>query len=150
MNGNTASAIGQASIVESYRIGRDDSILFFLGDGRRLQLSASGIAILAAIDELGKVRSRNLHAVLAEGDGPVTASRRASLSRTLRRLDEQGVIFAQNRSEISCSEIGVAIVERLRKNGVLTAEQRVASWEKLTGRTQTCTPLTLPLREDAA
>ena len=57
--------------VRSIRIGRDDSILFFLSDRRKLQLSANQIAVLAAADQ-GAFPARELHRLVYGVDGPAT------------------------------------------------------------------------------
>ena len=122
MKDNHLAASEQASIVRRIGIGRDRSILFYLEGGWRLQLSVGQIAILRAISERGEVRSRDLHAIveiarygpaLATGGEPATASQRASLSRAVRRLDQQSLIYRTASGTLACGDVGKVIAQYL-------------------------------------
>lgn len=118
--------------VRSIRIGREDSILFFLSDLRKLQLSANQIAVLAAADEL-PFPTRELRRLVYGADGPATPSQRASLSRMRRRLEEFDLIAGGDRHVVDLTPLGAAVVEALRQRGSLTAKERDDSWKRLTG-----------------
>lgn len=127
--------------VRSIRIGRDDSILFFFRDRRKLQLSANQTAVLAAADE-ETLPARELHRLVYGADGPATPSQRSSLSRMRRRLEEFDLIAAGDRRVVDLTPLGSAIVDALRQRGSLTAKQRDDSWKRLTGRGRTAPLLT--------
>ena len=135
------SARQDGPTVRSNRIGRDDSILFFLSDRRKLQLSANQIAVLAAADQ-GAFRVRELHRLVYGADSPATPSQRASLSRMRRRLEEFDLITGGDRHVVDLTPLGSAIVKALRQRGSLTAKERDDSWKRLTGRGVVDTPLT--------
>jgi hypothetical protein len=130
MNSTTISADGQASLIRYARLGKDRSELIVFCDGSRIQLSASQIAILRAVYDRSEMRPRDLHAILdarlgpavIREPGPVNASQRASLSRTLRRLNEQCLIYRTARGTVVCTAVGAELArffaqrEAIRQN----------------------------------
>ena len=140
----------QADDIKASRIGRDDSILVFFRCGMKLQLSASQIAILQAIDENRGVRSRDLYSVVALKCGPATPSQRASLSRALRRLQEQSLIYRTPAGSLACGGMGSSVVAYLRGKELLSRESRAELEKRLTGRHVKVTPLTFQRSREGA
>lgn len=115
-------ADGQADVVRWARLGRDRSLLIELVCGSRLQLSVEQAAILKSLEATGEMRPRDLYAVICRAsfgpaviasDGPVTSAQRASLSRAIRRLDEQSLIYRPSRTSIAVAWTGSAIAKFL-------------------------------------
>lgn len=137
MHGTTASEVGQADPVKWARLGRDRSLLIQLGCGKRLQLSIEQAAILKQLEVGGATPPRDLYGVIAlakfgpaviHDDGPVSPAQRAGLSRAIRRLREQGLVYRPTYYAVAATGTGSAIARFLLRreaaahnvNGVVT------------------------------